>query len=125
MADNHAGQFRQLRLLKAAYKTMKGLNHRWPRKLFFETVEAPYGGRITARDDAFFLRPEFTIPMFEDFIDSIKQDWQAMSVGTRDVVWTHLNCMLACSQACGPMPITAATGETGEWEDNDDGDGNE
>ena len=90
----------QVKVLKVAYKTLKGINRRWPHKCFAETLEAEHAEHMRARDEAFFLSHGFKVPLFTDFVDEMKQIWVRTDAEFKDRIWDHLGELLDLSQQC-------------------------
>lgn len=90
----------QVHVMRTVYKTMKGINRRWPHKCFYETLEAEHSGRIRNKDEAFFMSPDFTVPLFTEFVDDMKQVWRRVDTGFKERMWEFLNELIDLSRAC-------------------------
>jgi len=90
----------QIRVMKTAYKTLKHINKRWPHKCFVETLESDHADKLRAKDEAFFTGNDFSIPLFNEFVQNMQEVWKRVDGGFKERVWDHLTELLDLSKAC-------------------------
>lgn len=91
----------QLTFMLMGYKMMKTVNKRWPYRYFSESIAGPYGARMRARDEPFFMEPGlFTVPGYEKICDELRAGWRELSDEDKSLVWDACDVLLSKGVAC-------------------------
>lgn len=84
--------------VKQYYELCAGMNVRMPYEMVSARVLEPYGGRIRARDERFFLEKELDdsgMPDGADILRSLKLLWSRLAEEDRQCMFDHFDCILS------------------------------
>lgn len=99
----------QFTFMLAGYKMMKTINKRWPQRYYHEAIHVPYGARVAARDEAFFVAPgSFRVEGYDELVGDLLGAWRALGAGDKDVVWEALEVLHAKCGACAAARAAAS-----------------
>ncbi len=95
---------KELHFVYAAYKLVKTFGRKIVQRYFDESFGEPFGDRVKARDEAFFMSPNFKLPkeysFYNEYIISFQRLWQTLDDKNKDAVWQHLNALLFLNNEC-------------------------
>jgi hypothetical protein len=94
------GMGRALAVVMLVLKVSKRVNRRLPHRYFVEVIHAPFGARVTARDERFFLSDAFQVRNYESVVADIKSQWLLLDAAGRETVWRRVSDLLALSERC-------------------------
>lgn len=92
----------ELKLFKKGLQLEMPLTKKDVIKIFRENVVAPYGQKIEARDEVFFLDTAdySTVTTEFDLIQKIKNIWKNLDDDNKEAVWKHLNLLVKLNTRC-------------------------
>ena len=96
---------KELRTLQAAHEMAQGSSLRLPLETFARVVVAPYGDRLRAKDEGFFLAHDYREDCreggaaAEDVVATVKGLWGTMTPGHRDAALAHIDRLLSVHDA--------------------------
>lgn len=74
-----------------------------PREMFDSCVAVPYGDKIVARNEDFFLEECVYDPTYADIniINKLKSKWKNLKECDKDIVWKYMHVLIALNKKCG------------------------
>lgn len=87
------------RMYKMAVQTATVMNKKFVRKVFNERVTTPYGDKILAKDEGFFLSNDYQdmkdeFSQAEKLIEKLKECWSKLTLAQRDIIWKYLHILI-------------------------------
>lgn len=89
-----------LKLMYASFYVFKKMNKKLPHKVFQNYLVKHYEKQIRARDNDFFTRPEFDIPLWSSWIKDLKQTFVTLDDDNRKAIWDHIHVLLVLNKRC-------------------------
>lgn len=91
------------RMYHIALQTALMLDESIVQEVFHEKVVIPYGDKILARDNSFFLTHDYSDVKSEykqanEVIEKIKTAWVSMSTDNQEVVWKYFKVLVLLDQ---------------------------
>lgn len=81
---------------------------REPIDKFYGIVAVPYGARLLAREETFFLQADFSEDLggktWDDIIMKLRLYWRDMSAESRGVIWDYLSVFVRLAQRYADTP---------------------
>lgn len=92
----------ELKLFKKGLQLEIPLTRKEIIKIFRESVVVPYGQKIEARDEVFFLdSADYSSVTTEfDLIQKIKNIWKNLNNENKEAIWKHLSLLVKLNARC-------------------------
>jgi hypothetical protein len=79
------------------------IDNRMVLNIFRESVIEPFGDKILARDETFFIKRDYSDFTYSNveydaFIEKIKTYWGEMNAENRDIVWKYFKVLILLSK---------------------------
>jgi hypothetical protein len=92
--------------LRSSLVLARSLDPSLPQKLFHHHVALPFGDRILASDEGFFMQYDYQelskIHGVEiDIVGKIKNIWHDLTDNNKDAIWKYLHVLVVLSRKCG------------------------
>jgi hypothetical protein len=92
-------------MLRTSLTLAKNVDSGLPQRLFHEHVASPFGDRILASDEGFFMQYDYKdlskIHGVEiDIVGKIKGVWHELSPENQHAIWKYLHVLVVLSRKC-------------------------
>jgi len=90
--------------------TIKAMGPKVPQEMFDSCVAVPYGDKIIARNESFFLEecPYDTRYADINIVNKLKAKWKVLSDENKEVVWKYLLVLMVLNSKCGGYNIPSS-----------------
>lgn len=84
--------------------TIKFMGPKIPQEMFNNCVVIPYGDKIMAKNESFFLE-EYQHDNRQQYVDinivnKLKTNWRKLTVENKDAVWKYLHVLMLINKKC-------------------------
>lgn len=82
--------------------TVSVMGPKVPQEMFHSCVAIPYGEKINARNESFFLEECHYDTRYADIniINKLKSKWKQLTPDNKDIVWKYMFVLMALNKKC-------------------------